>query len=50
MTAVLVNPLEVYVGAEEGFAIYRSKGGVEKVFLNMIYTDIDIALQYIWGM
>ena len=34
-----VNPLEMYVGAPEGVAIYRSKDGVDKVFPNVIYLD-----------
>ena len=44
-----VNPLEMYVGAPEGVAIYRSKDGVEKVFPNVIYSDFNDN-KVIWGM
>ena len=44
-----VNPLEMYVGAPEGVAIYRSKAGVEKVFPNVIYSDFNDN-KVIWGM
>ena len=49
IAAVLVNPLEMYVGAEEGVAIYQSYGEVEKAFLNVIFLA-DGFISLMWGM